>query len=128
MLERFVRFMTDGALKRIPVTQINRMLKLAVLRRSGFSAESLVERCVADIAFVADNLAFAAYVLPVVASETALNLVMTDVISVRLPVGFHFGKEISLVDSLNLRNRAADRVFFRRVNVRVIGSIILVEG
>ena len=127
MLEWLVGFMTDRALKRISVAQIDRVLKLTVLRREGFSAESLVDRRVANAAVVSDNLSFFTKMLSVVASETALHLVMPDVVGVRLPVGFHFGKEIRLINSLRFRDRAADRVFFRRVNVRVIRPVILVE-
>jgi hypothetical protein len=55
MLKRPVAFMTRRALPVAFIAQIYRVLKLTVLSHDSFSTESLVERCMTDIALVSDD-------------------------------------------------------------------------
>ena len=83
MLKRAVGFVADGALPVSLVAEVYRMLKLTVRRKHGFSAEGLVDGRVTYIAVVSNHLSFAAEMLTVVASKTALRVEMTDIVRVR---------------------------------------------
>ena len=128
MFERTVAFVADGALECVAVAEVNGMLEGSVNCRRGDPALRLVERRVADGAFVADRFAFLAEMLPVVASETALRVVMPDIVRVRRPVGFHFGEEISLINALEFSRRNVDGIPLGVINIGVICPVIFVNA
>ena len=105
MLEGAITLMTCRALPGILVAQIDRVLEDSARRCRNFSPEGLVERRMADAALVSNDLALRAKVLTVVAAETALGVVVADIVRVSSPVRLHLRKEIGLVDSLDFRDR-----------------------
>ena len=66
----------------------------------------IIENRVTDVAVVADHLARIALVLTIVATETTGRNQVADVVWVSLPISLHFRKEVSLVDALDLFDRA----------------------
>jgi hypothetical protein len=70
------------------------------LRRSG----GIKNDGVTDLAIVADHLAGIAAMLAVVTTKTSIRPQMADVIRMSLPVSLHLGKEVDLIDPLDLRD------------------------
>ena len=102
MLEATVAFMTDGASESGQLAQINRMLKRPALRRREcIPCFRLVQRRVTDSAVIPDDLPCAAHVLPIVATEAPLRIVVAYIIRVGLPVCSHLREEVGLVDALD---------------------------
>ena len=66
----------------------------------------LVEHFMTDVAVVSDDFlrVGGADVFAIVAAETPLNIIMSDIIGMTLPVNLHFRKEVRLIDALNLHN------------------------
>src|ERR1044072_7100018 len=98
--------MTAFAFTRRETAEIDR-----VFERSGSwilfrRARGIVKHLVADVAIVRDHLAGFALVLTIVTTETTRRRKVADVIWVCLPIGLHLGKEVVLIDALNLRDRA----------------------
>ena len=81
----------------------------------------------ANITLQTDRFILRVEMLPIVAAETTAEVKMTDVVWVRLPIGFHLGKRVSLEDPLDLADRRHDRRILFRVNGRVIGPVELVQ-
>src|ERR1700733_1396274 len=105
MLERLVSLVTRGALPCVLVAKVDGVLECAVFCSDRLSAKCLIDRRVASAAFVSDDLPVGAEVLAVMAAKTALRVIVADVISRRLPICLHLGKEIGLIEPLYLGNR-----------------------
>ena len=119
--------MTRGALPGVAVAEIDRVLKLAVFYRDRFALERLLGRYVTDVAFIADNLAVAAYVLAVMTTETTLSVEVADVVRMRAPVRFHLGEKVCLIDTLDLGDGGRDHFGFARINLRMRSFVIVVD-
>src|ERR1043165_1624294 len=100
------------------------MLKLACRVRDGLSAKSLIQRRVANITIIADNAPIRAEVLSIMAAKTPLTVEMPDVVRVRFPVSFHFGKEIRRVDALQLFDCRSDGIASRIVGISVGYAVV----
>ena len=101
-----VAFVTRRALECIAISQVYRMLKYPACRRSGLARGRLVERGVTNGTIVADHTPIGREVLAVVAPETALSIVVPNVIRVCLPIRLHLGEKICSIDPLNFRYRS----------------------
>ena len=110
MLEGPVTFVAYGALPGILIAKIYGVLKHIARWNKRFARKTLVNRSVANRAFVSDDLPIIAEMLPVMTTETALGVVMSDVIDMCLPIRLHLREEVGLVYPLKLRDSAADRV------------------
>src|SRR5262250_1187550 len=88
----------------------------------------IVDHRVTDVAVVADDLAAVADVLAVVTAEATGKVKMSNVVRMRLPVGLHLRKEISLENALNFGDSGVDRWSFVRVNVRVVRAIEIIQA
>src|SRR5690348_18352868 len=78
------------------------------------------------ITVLADDSAIATHVLPVVATEAAIEVVMPQIVGMGLPVHLHFGKLRVLEDLLQFGNGIADFEFlaFRNVGILALVEII----
>lgn len=107
VLEWFVRLMAGPAFAVRQRAQID-----GVNKRSGFYGRfgvgRIVDHRVADVAVSGDRFAVVADVIAVVAAEASVEIKVSDIVRVRLPVGLHFGEDVSLKDPLNLANRTLD--------------------
>lgn len=83
MFECLISFMTCGTLPGVLVAQSDRMLEHAVRRNKSLASEALIYRRMADAAFIADRLTFAAEVLSVMTSKAPLGIEMTDIVDMR---------------------------------------------
>jgi len=109
VLEGSVTFVAGRALPGILVAEIYGVLKHVARGNRRFAAKTLVNRSVADRAFVSDNLPVVAEMLAIVTTETALGIVMSDVVDVCLPIRLHLREKVGLVDPLKLGDRTVDR-------------------
>jgi hypothetical protein len=88
---------TRGALPGVSIAEIDGMLEQTVFHCYRVTQICLIDVRVRDAALISDHFAVRAEMLAVVASEATFRVEMPDVVSMRLPVGLHFGEEISLV-------------------------------
>ena len=109
MLEGPVTFVAYGALPGILIAKIYGVLKDIAWGNERFTAKTLVNGGVANRAFVSNDLPVAAEMLPIVTTETALGIVMSDVVDMCLPICLHLREKVRLVYLLKLRDSAADR-------------------
>ena len=100
MFKVAVSFMALSTLHRRFIAELYRMLKHAVLINDRLTLKGLIDGHVTYSAIIPDNLSISAKVLSIMTSKTALRIVMTDIVRVRLPIGFHLGEEIGLIDPL----------------------------
>jgi hypothetical protein len=105
VLEWPVGLMTTLALPVCQRTQIDRVFERAGGDRL-FRGRGVVNDGVTNIAVITDHLSSVAYVLSIMTTEAAREIEMTDIVRVRLPVGFHLRKEIGAEYSLYLRDRS----------------------
>ena len=80
VFESAVGLVAGGALPGVLIAEVDRVLEDSGRRLDGLAAERLIDRGVADRAFVADHFAVAADVLAVVTTETTLGVEVSDVI------------------------------------------------
>ena len=59
----------------------------------------------ASVAVLGDDLPVGADVLAVVATETPVEIIVTNVVGMSLPVNFHIGEETGAVDVLHGSDR-----------------------
>src|SRR6188508_2684970 len=109
MLKGSVTFMARGALPSVFIAKIYGVLKHIARRNKRFAGKTLVNRGVANRAFVTDHLPITAEMLSIVTTETTLGVVVTDVVDMRLPICLHLREKVGLVYPLKLSDRAADR-------------------
>ena len=109
MLEGSVTFVAGRALPSILVAEIYGVLKHLARGNKRFAAKTLVNGGVADRAFVSDNLTLVAEMLAIVTTETALGIVMSDVVYVCLPIRLHLWEKICLIYPLKLSDSAVYR-------------------
>src|SRR5262245_50140144 len=108
VLKRSVGPVTRVALTIRETTEIHRMLK-----RSGSGillgrTRRIVKHRVADVAIISYYLAGAADVFAIMTAETTCGSQVTDVIRMGLPIGFHLGKEIDLIEALHFGDRSVN--------------------
>ena len=100
MFEIAVPFMTLSTLHGRFVAKLYRMLEHTVLINDRLALKGLIDGHVTYRAVIPDHLSVSAKVLPIMTPKTALRIVMTYIVRVRLPIGFHLGEEIRLIDPL----------------------------
>jgi hypothetical protein len=108
MLEGSVAFVTRGALPGVSIAEIDRMLEQSIFHSDRHAPKCLIDRSVTNAALVPNHLPVRTKMLAIVASEAALGVEVPDIVSVRLPIGLHFRKEISLIQPLHLDDRFFD--------------------
>jgi hypothetical protein len=108
MLEGLIALVAELAFVIGERAKIDGMFKSASLNILFSRSSRVVEYRVADGAVVADHFARVADVLAIVTAKTPREIKMTDIVRMRLPIGFHLGKKIRAEDSLDFNNRAFD--------------------
>ena len=53
---------------------------------------------------------------------------MTNVVRMNLPVGLHLGKEVGLIDALDLGDRTIDGSALLRIKSRVVLAVVSVDA
>lgn len=119
--------MARRALPRVPVAQIDRMLKDPILHSNRFTEVCLIDRRMANAALVPDHFTVRAKVLAVMASETTLRIEMADIVSVGPPICLHLREEIRLVQTLHLDYRGFDRARPRHHKIRISAPVKGIE-
>ena len=99
VLKRRVRLVATFAFAFRKASKIDWMLIGAKLHRSRGICR-IINYGMANIAVVSNDLASTAHVLTVVATKTTIEIKMSDVVRVSLPVSLHFGEKIGAKDSL----------------------------
>src|SRR6185369_1018608 len=87
----------------------------------------VVNHRVTDIAVISNYLSGIAHMLTVMATKTAVEIKMADVVRMSLPVSPHFRKEIGAKDPLQLVGRCFYVVAFIRMQVRILFRVKLVQ-
>src|ERR1700730_8407034 len=128
MLEGLGRSMARLAFPVGEAAKINRVLEGAGLRIFFGLAGRVIEHRMADVAIIPDYLACTAHVLAVVATEAAGRSQVTNVVGMSLPVGLHLGKEVDLINALNLRDCTINRSALLRVKSRVVRTVVSVDA
>ena len=77
------------------------------------------------VAILADDFSVAAYVLAVVAAEAANEVVMAQIVRMRLPTYLHFGEARVAVYLLNICNGIADFELLRLGNIWILAFVKL---
>ena len=99
MLKWFIRFVAAFTFAIRQSAKINRVLKIDGLR-AGYRSSRVGHYCVADITIVANHLSCFAYMFSIVATKTAGEVEVADVVWMRLPIRLHFRKSVGLEDPL----------------------------
>src|SRR5208337_4573139 len=103
--------MAIGAVDRGHVAQIHRVLEGPDGQGGNLRpACLLLDDGVARVAILADDPAFLAHVVAIVAAEASLEVKVTDIIGMRLPVELHLGEEGGAIDALQLGYGRLDAV------------------
>ena len=123
MFERLVRLMTCVAAVGLKGTEIDRMFERTRLDVGLRRPLRIVKHGVTNVAIVGDHLARLAYVVSIVTAEAAGEVNVSDIIRMRLPVRFHLGEEVGLVNILDRRDRRSDGVLPARKDIRIIRLI-----
>ena len=80
-----------------------------------------------DIAVVADDFARVADVLAVMTTKTTVEIKMSDVVGMSLPVGLHLREKIRSKDPLKFGGRCLDVVASLGMKIRIVLGIKLIE-
>ena len=114
-----------GAVYLRQISDVDRMLEHRWTRRrySGGALRFGHQR-VALITILADDSAIATHVLPIMAAEAAIEVVMAQIVGVGLPVHFHFWKLGVLKDLLQFGDRVSN---LELPGLRNVGILALVE-
>ena len=91
-------------------------------------SHGIVDHRVTHVAIVRDYLAVVAHVFAIMTTEATVEIKMSDVIRMGLPVGLHLREKIRLKNSLDLFHRAIDRGALLRVDVRIFRAIELIQA
>ena len=81
----------------------------------------------ADVAFLPDHLTIPAHVLAPVATEASRVVEVPEVVGVGLPVHFHFGKDVGLVQPLHLGDSGLDRLALAGVEMGILGVVEIAQ-
>jgi hypothetical protein len=88
------------------------VLELSIFRSHGISLECLINRHVANIAIIPNDLTFPALMTSIMTSEASFGIEMTNIVDVSPPISLHFREKIGFINSLKFLNILAYRIFF----------------
>lgn len=80
-----------------------------------------------NIAIVANDFTVVANVFAIMTTKTTDRVEVSDIIRVRLPIGFHFRKEVGLENPLYFCNCTLNGLLFLRVDVGVVSFVETIE-
>src|SRR5580704_12488610 len=103
------------------VSQIDRVLEADLLdRRHADAALLLAEHAVAGLAVLGHHCSVGANVLAVMATETTVEVEVTDIVGMGLPVQLHLGEGRIPINSLQLVDRITDFKLLAFGQVRIL--------